>query len=199
MCRRLNKTANAAGGGSALLIAFILIAILLVTTKDSQAEILIPSGEITITYKQVHDGKISEGYHELRLACFNKQCSLRTVTLNQCWGMDPIGRWSFATVQESSTNAGNLKIISAERGALVLEERTGGAILVYRFSYSLNQQGQLSHDSLRDFSGGASKNSDILGQVLTWQLIPLRTTDTSRFENVKLDCPIIRMAALPGK
>jgi hypothetical protein len=197
MCGRLKKTANARGR-SILFITLVLTACLLVTAKDSQAEQIIPSGEMTITYKQVNEGKISDGYHELRLACFNRQCSLRTITLNQCWEMNPIGKWSFVFVQESSTNTGNLKIISAERGALALEERIGGATVVYRFSYSLNQQGQLAHDSLLDFSGGASKNSDILGKVLTWQLVPLRTTDASRFESLKLDCPI-RMAALPGK
>jgi hypothetical protein len=81
---------------------------------------------------------------------------------------------------------------------MVIQEQNSGATLTYRFTYELTDKGDLSIDSLKDFSGVAVKNSDILGQLLTWQLVPIRTKDWSHFETVKLDCPI-RVRALSGK
>jgi hypothetical protein len=177
---------------------FVFLIFLFILPLTAIAQIKAPDGLVRVTYQQVENGEIGKGYHELELSCYAGDCTLMTVTFNQCWRLtDPSG-YSFIKVETESTKGGNLKIKSVTKDTLILEQQILGGSVVYRFSYKLTQQGTLGPDSLTDFSGGATKNSDILGQVLNWQLIPLRTKNGTRFETVKLDCSI-RVEALPGK
>ncbi len=183
---------------AAVLIAIMSTAGILI--NQSAAQGLGPNGSVSVTYKHVEDGKISPGYHELTLWCLTGSCEIQTITFNQCWDLGKLGSgsYSFIKAERASTDAGNLKILSASKDTLVLEQRIVGGIITYRFSYKLDDDGVLGIFSLTDFSGAGSKNSDILGRAISWQLVPLRTTDGRHFETVKTDCPI-RVAALPGK
>jgi len=178
----------------------ISLACLLIMPMKVVAQTKIPNGSLSITYRQVENGEIGKGYHELELTCLAGDCSLRTVTLNQCWDLGGfgLGSYGFIKVETSSTKQGDLKVSNVTSNSIALEQRYLGVVSIYRFSYSLDQYGNFGPLSLIDFSGVASKNSDILGKTVTWQLVPLRTTDHGRFDTVKLDCPI-RVAALPGK
>ena len=183
---------------AAVLIAIMSTAGILI--NQSAAQGLAPNGSVSVTYKQVEEGKISPVYHELTLWCDSGACELQTITVNHCWDMGKLGlgSYSFIKSERTTTDSGILKIISASKNTLVLEQRIVGGIITYRFSYKLADDGTLGPFSLTDFSGAGSKNSDILGRAVSWQLVPLRTTDGTYFETVKIDCPI-RVAALPGK
>jgi hypothetical protein len=178
----------------------IFLACLLIIPVKVVAQTKIPNGSLSVTYRQVENGEIGKGYHEVELTCFAGDCSLRTVTLNQCWDLGGfgLGSYGFIKVETSSTKSGDLKVIGITRNSIALEQRYLGTVATYRFSYTLNEHGNWGLLSLTDFSGVASKNSEILGKVIAWQLVPLRATDNGRFDTVKLDCPI-RVAALPGK
>jgi hypothetical protein len=194
LCESISKAS------ATVLTAIISTAGVLTLTNQSAAQGVAPNGSVSVTYQQVDEGKISPGYHELTLSCYSGVCELQTITFNQCWDLGSVGSgsYSFIKAERVRTDSGNLKIISASKHTLVLEHRIVGGIITYRFSYKLGDDGTLGLLSLTDFSGAGSKNSDILGRAISWQLVPLRTTDGRHFETVKTDCPI-RVAALPGK
>jgi hypothetical protein len=164
------------------------------------SEAQIPNGTLRVTYRQSENGAIGKGYHEVELACYAGDCRLQTVTLNQCWDLGGfgLGSYGFIKVETTSTNSGDLKVTSATRNSMTLEQRYLGTVSTYRFSYNLDEYGNLGPFSLTDFSGAVSKDSDILGKVVAWQLVPLRATDGGRFDTIKLDCPV-RVSALPAK
>jgi hypothetical protein len=184
--------------GRFLKMRFIFcFACLFLFPNSGTAQIKVPNGSLAVTYRQVEDGEVGKAYHEIQLSCWDGECELQTVTLNQCWSsIDNKDGYSFIKVEKQSTREGNLKIVSLTKGSMALEARFADATLTYRFSYQLTDQGLLGIFSLKDFSGGMVKNSDILNRVVAIELVPIRTTDSSRFESVKLDCPI-RVQALP--
>lgn len=174
-------------------VIYILAAIFLPLTVHAQLKV--PYGQLAVTYRQLTDGSVGQSYHEVRLSCFAGECGLQTVTVNQCWKVFG-DEYNFIKVEETSTQGGDLKIISSTKNTIVLEERHSGATFTYRFTYQPTDAGYFG--DLKDFSGGAIKSSEIVGKVLTWQFQPVRTKDSTHFETVKLDCPI-RVSALSGK
>ncbi len=177
--------------------SIVILMCLLFINSIGSAQTRVPNGQLSITYQRVENGILAKSYHEIELSCHSGECELQTISFNFCWDMGPsIGKYSFVQVRQTSTKTGDLKIVSATNNNLVLKEDLAEATFTYRFSYSL-RPGTFDFDWVTDFSGGASKNSEVLGQVVVWQLVPLRTTSSSVFEDVKLDCPI-RVAALPG-
>ena len=175
-------------------IVFIVAA--LPTTYQSIAQGGVPNGTFHVTYQKVEDGKISPSYHELTLSCYSGSCELLTITFNKCWDRGNMGSFSFIKPERSSSVAGSLKIISTSKDTLVLEEPlAGGGLLTYRFTFKSDKLGLLD---ITDFTGAGLRYSAILEKTVSWQLVPLRTTDKTHFKTVKTDCPI-RVSALPAK
>jgi len=143
-----------------------------------------PNGSLYVTYRQLTEGKLSDSVHHLSLFCFSGECTLTTLTVNQCFDM-PGGKIMFPKAQSTDTRNGSLKITRVGNNSLVLrEEMDDSTTFTYKFSFSTKPNAALSKtygtrtnqwfQDLTDFSGGAIKNSAILNKVISWDLVPLR-------------------------
>ncbi|HBA38313.1 MAG TPA: hypothetical protein DCZ05_00810 [Deltaproteobacteria bacterium] len=139
---------------------------------------VLPNGTLRVAYRQSAQGKLSESVHQIELECWDGRCNLTTLTLNQCWPSSE-GMAFYPKIQRSS-----LKLVSVTHGTLEVEHLLEGARLLYRFAYrerddpSTAQQLGLNTSrffvSLTGFSGSAIKSSDVLGKVISWDLVPLK-------------------------
>lgn len=137
-----------------------------------------PNGTLRVAYQQSSQGKLSESVHQIELECWDGLCNLTTLTLNQCWPSSA-GMAFYPKVQRSS-----LKLVSVTHGTLEVEHLLEGARLLYRFTYRERDDASAAQQlglrtsrffvSLTGFSGSAIKSSDVLGKVISWDLIPLK-------------------------
>lgn len=151
-----------------------------------------PNGELSVAYRQLSDGKLSDGVHHITLWCFDGRCSLTTLTLNQCFQ----GRF-YPKVERTSTEEGNLSVVEIREGLLIAEEKHPETTFKFGFTYTVRSKPELSRlmglhgvrwfDNLTGFSGGAVKQSTILDEVITWELVPLK----GRFPRIKAACEIM--------
>jgi hypothetical protein len=146
-----------------------------------------PNGSLTVAYRQLTEGELSEGVHHISLSCSDGQCSITTLSLNQC-----VGEVFYPQVGRTSTEEGTLWLKETANGELSAEEKYSGATFKYRFTYKVRQGPELSNmtrtkqtrwfGDLTGFSGAVVKDSSILGK-----LIPLK----GRFPRVKAACPMM--------
>ena len=145
-----------------------------------------------MTVQQKEDGKLNAGLHVLELFCWDRACSLSSVSLNQCRESGSGKRAFYPKVQYSSTRDGSLKVWN-EGNTLVVQE-TGSDIggeytNNFRFDYEQPRESGIA-SRLVGFSGGYVKNSVILRKTLTVQYVPLPNMN----QVVNLDCGVL----LPG-
>jgi len=82
---------------------YLLSVILLITPITASSSDSIPNAALRVTVQQKEDGKINKGFHVLELSCFDGNCSLTSVSLNQC-GESGSGKHAFyPKVQYSTT------------------------------------------------------------------------------------------------
>lgn len=145
-------------------------------------ENLIPNGTLRVAYQQREEGKLSEAVHQIELWCWNNECSLTTLSLNQVVETH-LGNGFFPKVERSSTSDGSLIVKRLGKGFIELEEKNE-AVFTYRFSFTVRENAETSKllgakhgyyfDKLTDFSGGAVKSSTILNKIISWDLVPLK-------------------------
>lgn len=172
-------------------ILLILIVILLYI-PNIYASDSIPNAHLRVTVQQKEDGKLNKGLHVLELSCWEGNCSLTCVSLNQCFKSGSGKQAFYPKVQYSSTWMGSLKVRN-EGNSLVVQE-TGSDILGdyvnnLRFDYEPVDKDKIIN-RLIGFSGGYVKNSTILKKVITTDYIPLSKAN----QVVELDCGVL----LPG-
>jgi hypothetical protein len=148
-----------------------LVLLLLPFTITTQAQVrMVPNGELGIAYRQLTDGKLSEAVFQTWLECWNGECTLTTLTLGQCmFGVfyPKVQRW---TTRES------LSVDLIAPGVLLAEFKESGATFQMRFTYEL-REGMMVH-RLKAFSGGVVKQSAVVEKVITWELVPLRFSES---------------------
>ncbi len=159
----------------------VAVTILIYFPNLTYAQPSVPNGILTVAYRQLLDGKISNAVYQLQLFCWSNSCSLTTLTLNLC--MDGV---FYPAIMRSSTSEGNLSVETQGDTTLIVKENTMGATLLYRFDYisRLHEQYNRIFFEITGFSGSAMKNSAILGRTISWELIPLQ----GRHPRVKIDC-----------
>ena len=161
-----------------------VIAFLLASQSQIGSQTLsVPNGSLSVAYRQMEDGKLSDSVHQAELFCWNGECRLTTVTLNQCLPSSD-GPAFFPKVERSSTTDGELAVRNAGVGVIDVEQLMGGARFLYRFSYrerpdpALAKTFRLSSSrffsALTNFSGSVIKTSDVLDKVVSWDLKPLK-------------------------
>jgi hypothetical protein len=143
----------------------------------------LPNGNLVVAYRQLSEGKLSESIHEISLLCASGQCSITTLTVNQCWD-SPEGKSFHPKIERTSTEEGNLIVIAIEKGVIEVEERYSAATFKYRFKFTtsadpsfsarLGIRGNLWFKDLIGFSGAVVKQSDILNKVISWECVPLK-------------------------
>lgn len=128
----------------------------------------------------------------LELSCRDGNCSLSSVSLNQC-GESSSGKKAFyPKAQYSATWIGNLKVKNEGKSIIVQEtgnDMFGDYVNNLRFDYEPVGKDKII-DRLVGFSGGYVKNSALLKKVLTTEYIPLPKAN----QVIKLDCDVL----LPG-
>lgn len=170
----------------------LLLVILLITPVTASSSDSLPNANLRVTVQQKEDGKINKGFHVLELSCWDGNCSLSSVSLNQC-GESGSGKQAFyPKAQYSSTSIGNLK--ARNEGNSIVVQETGSDIFGdyvnnLRFDYQPAGQDNIV-TRLTGFSGGYVKNSTILKKVLTTDYVPLPKAN----QVMKLDCGVL----LPG-
>ncbi len=170
----------------------LLLAILILTPAIASSADNIPNANLCVTVQQREEGKINKGFHILDLSCWDGNCSLSSVSLNQCMESGSGEKVFYPKVQYSTTWMGNLKV-SHEGNSLVVQETgsdIGGDYVVnLRFDYKPVGKDKIVN-RLIGFSGGYVKNSVILKKVLTTDYVPLPKAN----QVMKLDCGVL----LPG-
>lgn len=156
----------------------------------------VPDATLDVTVRQREQGTLDRAMHILELRCFDGQCSLTSITLNQCMQSGE-GRPAFyPKVQRSSTAERNLAVRNEGRTLIVREsgvDMGGDYVNNFRFEYATPTKGRVA-TGLLSFSGGFVKNSTILGRVITIEYVPLQNS----FQVVGLDCGAL-LPGVPGK
>ena len=141
---------------------------------------LIPSGSLSVAYRQLMEGKLSDGVFHTHLECHRGQCSLTTVVLNLCIA----GAW-YPKIVRWTTLEDNLTVTRASPGLLLVEVKELGTTLRTRFEFTVDLSspvaklyGGTRFEKLTGFSGGAVNASGTAGKVVTWELVPLREEKT---------------------
>jgi hypothetical protein len=162
----------------------VIVGSVLIDTGFSAVNELLPNGALRVSYRQLQEGKLSESVHNAELLCLDGQCSLTTLTLNQCRLFDQHEKVFMPKIERTSTREGNLSVIVIDKGTILAEENDSEATYKYRFTYKDRSEPQFSKavgirttlwfKELTGFSGGAIKQSPTLGKVISWELVPLK-------------------------
>ena len=170
---------------------YLSLIILLVAPASVSSSDGIPNVNLQVTVQQREDGKINKGFHVLELSCWDGDCSLSSLTLNQCLGFGS-DKSFYPKVQYSSTSTGNLKVRNEGNSIIVQEtgfQMGGDYVNSLRFDYERVGKDERAY-RLIGFSGGVVKNSIILEKVFSMEYVPLPEVA----QVMKLDCDVL----LPG-
>ena len=171
---------------------YLLPFMLFISSTTALSSDKVPNSKLRVTVQQKADGKIINGFHVLELSCLDGNCSLSSISLNEC-GEAGSGKQAFyPKFQYSSTAIGNLK--ARNDGNTIVVQETGSDMIGdyvnnLRFEYEpAGEDNTVTH--LKGFSGGYIKNSPGLKKTFKLDYVPL-----SKFSQVmKLDCGVL----LPG-
>ena len=99
----------------------------------------IPDAKLRVTVQQKVSGKLNPALHMQELLCFNGECSLTSITLNDC-RPSPVsnGMASPVVIERSSTREGNLKVTNEGDTLVVIEtgfDIGGDYVTTQRFKY----------------------------------------------------------------
>ncbi len=176
----------------AVLHLHFLLAILILPPSIASSADNIPNADLLVTVQQKEEGKIIKGFHILELSCWDGNCSLSSVSLNQCMESGSGEKAFYPKVQYSTTRMGNLKVRNQGNSLVVQETGTdigGDYVVNLRFDYKASGKDKIVNH-LIGFSGGYVKNSILLKKVLTTDYVPLPKVS----QVMKLDCGVL----LPG-
>jgi len=172
------------------LILFLLVALLY--GPDHATADDVPNLHLRVTVQQKTEGKLEKGFHVIELTCWEGgQCSLTSVSLNQCMESSSGKKAFYPRVQYSSTWIGNLKVRN-EGNTLIVQETGSDIFGDYTNNMRFDYEPVKDHivTRLTGFNGGYVKNSTLLKKILTTEYIPLPKAD----QVISLDCGVL----LPG-
>jgi hypothetical protein len=173
-------------------LPYVFLVFLLTTPTVVLSADTIPNASLRVTVQQRDEGKLSKEFHVLELSCWNGNCSLSSVTLNQCWESGYGQKVFYPAVQYSATYKGNLTVRNEGKSLIVQEtgsDMLGDYVVNLRFDYESIGKGERAN-KLVGFSGGYVKNSHTLKKILTTEYVPLPQAN----QIMKLDCDVL----LPG-
>jgi hypothetical protein len=93
----------------------------------------------------------------------------------------------YPRLETASTVGGDLKLSFTRGDTVDIEHELAGATFKYLIVLAPLRPGRSVVDRIRSFSGAAIKRSALLGEVLAWELVPLKGESPV----VKLDCAVI--------
>lgn len=170
----------------------LLLAILILTPSIASSADNIPNVNLRVTVQHKEEGKINKGFHILELSCWDGNCSLSSISLNQCMESGSGEKAFYPKAQYSTTWMGNLKVRNEGHSFVVQEtgfDIAGDYVVNLNFDYKPVGKDKIVN-RLIGFSGGYVKNSVLLKKVLTTDYVPLPKAN----QVMKLDCDVL----LPG-
>jgi hypothetical protein len=173
-------------------LSCLLLILLFITPAAALSVDNIPNANLRVTVQQKEEGRISKGFHVVELSCWDGNCSLSSVSLNQCMEFGSGKKAFYPKVQYSATSMGNLKVKNEGKTLVVQEigsDMLGDYVTNLRFDYETPGKGEIVY-RLIGFSGGYVKNSILLKKVLTTEYVALPEAN----QVIKLDCDVL----LPG-
>jgi hypothetical protein len=148
----------------------------------------IPDVNLRVAVRQKEDGKLGKSLHIVHLSCWQGDCALTWLTLNQCTAAVD-GKAAFPPkIERSSTREGTLQVL-ALGDVIEVKETDPDATTTLRIGYK-KRANAVRATQVTSFSGGFVKQSDILGKVITVEYIPF----LGAYSAMKLDCAVL----LPG-
>jgi hypothetical protein len=174
------------------ILSYLLLLLPFTIPVTAQSADSIPNVSLDVTVQQKEDGKISKGFHVLELSCGDGQCSLSTVSLNQCMESGSGKIAFYPKVEYAATWMGNLTVKNEGNSLIVQEsgsDMLDGYVTNLRFDYEPAGKDKIVI-RLIGFSGGYIKNSKLLKKVITTEYVPL----PKAYQVMKLDCDVL----LPG-
>lgn len=174
------------------IFSYLLLVLLFTMPVTAQSAEEVPNASLRVTVQQKEDGKISKGFHVLELSCRDGQCSLSSVSLNQCMDSGSGKKAFYPKVQYSTTLTGNLQVRN-EGNSLIVHESGSDSLGDYvnnlRFDYeSVGKDKIVSR--LTGFSGGNVIKSVLYKKGLLTEYVPLPKAN----QVMKLDCDVL----MPG-
>jgi len=152
------------------------------------SEVPIPDVNLRVAVRQKEDGKLGKSLHIVHLSCWQGDCSLTWLTLNQCIGAVG-GKAAFPPkIERSSTRDGTLQV-NPLGDVIEIKETDPDVTTTLRIGYKKRANAVVARQ-VTSFSGGVVKNSDVLGKVITVEYIPFM----GAYSAMQLDCAVL----LPG-
>jgi hypothetical protein len=188
--------------------ALMIVGLGLIWTGTAWAQAKIPDIHIEMSFRQMEDGKLSEGVHLFELWCDNGRCDLTVTSINQCFlgGFVP-------KVQRSSNmilaglGKGTLKVKYSGKGLLQLDEDIVGSKISYALSFREAKTESEEHQThnklftndekgskkivLTDFKGSLTKYSTTPEKAISVEYAPFVD---EMYTLVQLNCS----ASVPG-
>ena len=153
------------------------------------AELRVPNASLEVTVRQKEEDKLDRGLHLFHLFCWEGDCSLTALTLNQCFPGGPVGSGKpafFPKIERYSTREGNLKVTNLSDVLQVNIDIGASTTTTLRFGYAVSGSSAMA-DRVTGFSGGYVKSSEILKRVITVEYVPL----IGAFHEILLVCAVL--------
>jgi hypothetical protein len=175
------------------LIVVVIAFLSAVPSALSLAQSSVPNVRLEVTIRQEENGQVEKGYHVLDLLCWDGECSLTSLSLNQC-GPAASGKQAFyPKIRRTTTAEGNLKV-TRQGNVLVVQETGsdvgGDYVTTHRIGFEPARGDAIFATRVTSYSGGYVKDSQILKRVITVNYVALK----NRSQEVNLDCAVL----LPG-
>lgn len=170
---------------------FSFFSLIIAVAKDVGAQI--PDVHLGFTVQKSAEGKLDPAYHRWSITCWGGEYRLIVVTINRCVNYKEISTFTLH-IDYASTIERTLKVVNLPNNILYFEDTSNAeTIITARIGYAapMTFGKQTWFNSVVSFSGGAVKNSSILGKVITWELIPLKNDEVQR-----LDCEYVYLHGL---
>lgn len=170
-----------------------------------------PNGTLTVAYREREAGRLSEAVHVASLYCFDGDCSLTMLALNDCvlalaasrtGGGEREGHlaagWSPLKITELRTRGGDFTVKPFGESSLIIETPNPSKRLFMKIDYTatqmtaLSRAGGLQQDrwfehNARSLSGTMTEIRGTAMNRMARELVPVRHDD----QLVTMTCPIL--------
>lgn len=146
----------------------------------------VPDGTLSVAYRRVEAGKVSEIVWYETLDCWGGACTVATVAFQPC-ANSPAGKGFLVTVQTETTRGGGLTVSMVDDRTLAVEYRDSKVTISRRYAFSTvtgpRGSGRRFFSTLEGFSG-AGVTTSMSGAPASWTLTPLK----GAFVRLDRDC-----------
>ena len=146
----------------------------------------VPDGTLSVAYRRIKAGHVSEIVWYETLDCQDGACTVATVAFPPC-AASPAGKGTLVTVQTETTRGGGLTVSTVDDHSLSVEYRDSKVTISRRYVFSTvtrpRGSGRRFFTTLEGFSGAGATTS-VSGAPASWTLTPL----TGAFVRLDRDC-----------